>query len=170
MDNSKNVDFETEKYILHKNGNRFGVGDVVNIRYKNGGGMGSCKITKVTDTGFWITQNGRKEKSIQYKELACIEMLRNAHKHSTGQSDMTGKEVKEGDIIEIYVGENKILSENFLISYGIYQAYCPVDKEYMDNVGFYVKSATYPDMPLGTLSDYAKVIGNIDDNPELLSI
>lgn len=38
----------------------------------------------------------------------------------------------------------------------------------MDNVGFYAAGKGLPDMPIGSLKDYAKVIGNIIDNPELI--
>ena len=169
MDNKDYMDFHTEKYVLDSKGNSFGIGDVVNLEFINGGGMGGCKITKITDTGFRFTQDGKKEKSIQYQNLSKIEMLHSIHRRSTYQHDMSGVEVKEGDIIEIYVGTDKILSDNFLIKYGTYKAYCPVDHEYMDNIGFYVSGKRYPDMPLGTLSNYAKVIGNTYDNPELLA-
>ena len=38
----------------------------------------------------------------------------------------------------------------------------------MDNVGFYVEATGYPQMPVGPLSEYAKVIGNVYENSELL--
>ena len=40
----------------------------------------------------------------------------------------------------------------------------------MDNVGFYVSVKGLPDMPLGPVEDYAKVIGNILENPELTEL
>lgn len=81
---------------------------------------------------------------------------------STGKRDISGQEVYEGDVIE---NPNGIRME---IKYGLYNVYCPADGCYMDNVGFFVEAIGYPQMPLGPLEDYAVVIGNIFDNPELL--
>ena len=39
-------------------------------------------------------------------------------------------------------------------------AYCPADKTYMDNVGFFAEAEGYPQMPIGDLSAYALKIGN----------
>lgn len=86
----------------------------------------------------------------------------------TGKCDISGKKVYEGDIIESHLG-GQIIAGNMEIKYGTYQAYCPADKCYMDSVGFYAVARGYPDMPIGPLEDYAKVIGNIFENPELLS-
>lgn len=88
---------------------------------------------------------------------------------STEKKDITGKEVFEGDIIESHMPDGRILAQNMVVRYGTYQAYCPVDKEYMDSVGFYVSTSGLPDMPLGSLDEYAKVIGNIFENPELIN-
>lgn len=44
-----------------------------------------------------------------------------------------------------------------------------VKRREKDSVGFYVSAQGYPDMPIGPLEDYAKVVGNIFDNPELIS-
>lgn len=88
---------------------------------------------------------------------------------STGRMDITGLEVYEGDVIESHLG-GRILALNRVVKQGSYQAYCPVDKQYMDNVGFYVSAKGLPDMPLGPAEDYAKVIGNILENPELTEL
>lgn len=85
----------------------------------------------------------------------------------TGKRDISGKKIYEGDIIESHLC-GKILYPNMEIKYGVYQAYCPVDDCNMDSVGFYVRQSGLPDMPLGPTEDYAKIIGNIFDNPELL--
>lgn len=86
----------------------------------------------------------------------------------SGKYDMSGKEVFEGDIIESHLG-GQVLVTNMVIKYGTYQAYCPADRCYMDSVGFYASAQGYPDMPIGPLEDYAKVIGNIFDNSGLLN-
>lgn len=88
-------------------------------------------------------------------------------RRSTGKKDISGQEVFEGDIIESHLG-GQILADNMIIKYGVHQAYCPVDKCYMDSVGFYASGKGLPDMPIGSLEDYAKVIGNITDNPEFI--
>lgn len=87
----------------------------------------------------------------------------------TGLTDKDGRKVFEGDIIESHTSDGQIIALNMVVRYGNYQAYCPVDEEYMDSVGFYVSASGYPDMPVGALEDYAQVIGNIFDNPELIS-
>ena len=101
---------------------------------------------------------------VQYMNvpLAEVNLMR-----STGKEDISGKVVYEGDFIESHQG-TQVLDILMLIKYGTYEAYCPADECYMDNIGFYVVSAHYPQMPLGPLNDYAKVIGNIYENPEML--
>lgn len=87
---------------------------------------------------------------------------------NTGKQDISGEFVYEGDFIESHQGA-QILDILMLVKYGTYEAYCPADKAYMDNVGFYVEAIGYPQMPLGPLSDYAKVIGNVYENSEWLN-
>lgn len=87
---------------------------------------------------------------------------------STGKYDISGKEIFEGDIIESHLG-GQVLAGNMVVKFGRYQAYCPVDKQDMDSVGFYVSAPGVPNMPLGPTEDYAKVIGNIFENPDLIS-
>ncbi len=74
----------------------------------------------------------------------------------------------EGDIFEPHVS-TQILDINLVLKYGVYQAYCPADMEFIDNVGFYAEAKGFPQMPIGVVEDYAKVIGNIFDNPELIA-
>lgn len=87
---------------------------------------------------------------------------------STGRHDISGREIFEGDFIESHQN-GKILDVLMVVKYGTYEAYCPADKCYMDNVGFYVEAIGYPQMPLGPLENYAKIIGNIFENPDLLN-
>lgn len=82
---------------------------------------------------------------------------------STGKNDISGKEVYEGDFIESHQGFC-ILDILMQIRYGTYEAYCPADRCYMDNIGFFVEAAGYPQMPVGPLGDYAKIIGNTYEN------
>lgn len=81
----------------------------------------------------------------------------------TGKEYMNGEAVYEGDIFE-----SQACGLKMILKYGTYQAYCPEDKEYMDNVGFYAEAEGYAPMPIGDLSDYALKVGNIFDNPDLL--
>ena len=92
--------------------------------------------------------------------LEEVTLMRN-----TGKTDISGAFVYEGDFIESHQGA-QILDVLMLVKYGTYEAYCPFDKDYMNNIGFYVEADGYPQMPVGPLSDYAKVIGNIYENPE----
>lgn len=65
--------FETWKSILdNENDETYVIGDIVTIKYHNGGGCGNCKITKITDTGFHFNQGGGRDKSVQYKDIAQI--------------------------------------------------------------------------------------------------
>jgi len=152
---------------VHEKGNRAGVGDTVTITYTNGGGSGGCLITKITDKGFRFTQGKGREKTVQYEALSELWIQHCGNRKSTGKKDISGEEVREGDIIECHIGGN-VLFDNLVIKYGTYQAYCPVDKCYTDSVGFYASGKGLSDMPIGPLEDYAKVIGNIADNPELV--
>lgn len=81
----------------------------------------------------------------------------------TGKEYMDGETAFEGDIFE-----SQVNGTIMILRYGTYQAYCPVDRCYMDSVGFYAEAEGLPPMPIGDLSDYALKIGNIFDNPELL--
>ena len=86
---------------------------------------------------------------------------------NSGKQDISGEFIYEGDFIESHQG-TRILDILMLVKYGTYEAYCPIDKEYMDNVGFFIEAAGYPQMPLGPLSEYAKVMGNVCENSDWL--
>lgn len=86
---------------------------------------------------------------------------------STGRNDISMQEVYEGDFIESHLG-TQIMDVQMLVKFGTHEAYCPADDVYMDGVGFYVEAVGYPQMPVGPLEDYAKVIGNTYENPERL--
>lgn len=94
--------------------------------------------------------------------LMEVKLMRSTEKH-----DISGKVVYEGDFIESHQGI-QVLDILMLVKYGTYEMYCPNDKEYMDNVGFYVEAVDCPKMPLGPLEEYAKVIGNVYENAEWL--
>lgn len=109
----------------------------------------------------------KREINVVIKEWFEIAIRALSGKRSTGKIDISGQEVFEGDIVESHLG-GQVSVDNIIIKYGVYQAYCPVEKCYIDNVGFYASGRGLPDMPIGPLEDYAKVIGNITDNPELI--
>lgn len=94
--------------------------------------------------------------------LKCIVLMKNTHK-----ADISGVTVYEGDFLESHLG-TKVLDILMLVKYGTYEAYCPTDKVYMDNVGFYVEAVGFPQMPIGPVEDYAKVIGNVYENADWL--
>lgn len=49
------------------------VGDTVTIHTLNGGGMGGCKVMKLTSRGIHYTQdNGKHIKTISYKRISSI--------------------------------------------------------------------------------------------------
>ncbi|MFA5719941.1 MAG: hypothetical protein WC939_02640 [Acholeplasmataceae bacterium] len=73
----------------------------------------------------------------------------------SGKDDVGGEEIIEGHIIE------SILSSDVMtVRYGVYRAYCPADRQYVDSVGFYVAADGLPDMPLGPTEEYAKIVGH----------
>ncbi|GFI48996.1 hypothetical protein IMSAGC020_00192 [Lachnospiraceae bacterium] len=87
----------------------------------------------------------------------------------TGKHDMVTNVLFEGDV---YQNPDNLLFE---ICYGKYMAFCPADKEMMENVGFFAVSRDTAElygidthMPLGMTEDYAILVGNIFDNPELM--
>lgn len=80
----------------------------------------------------------------------------------TGKKDKNKADIFQGDVLENEAGTR------LEVRYGSYLMYCPVDNCMMENVGFYtVADGYYEDMPLGPTEDYAVIIGNIHDNPEL---
>lgn len=80
----------------------------------------------------------------------------------SGERDKKGVEIYQGDVLENGAGLR------FEVRYGTFAMYCPVDDCMMESVGFYtVADGYYEDMPLGPTEDYATIIGNIHDNPEL---
>lgn len=88
---------------------------------------------------------------------------------NTGKIDISGEFIYEGDFIESHQGM-QVLDILMLVKYGTYKAYCPADREFMDNVGFYVEAAGYSQMPLGPLKEYARVIGNAYENSDWLNM
>lgn len=81
----------------------------------------------------------------------------------------SGKEYMDGETAyenDIFMNPDGLI---FVMKYGTYEAYCPADKCYMQNIGFYAEAAGYPQMPIGDIADYALKIGNVFDNPEFLN-
>lgn len=82
--------------------------------------------------------------------------------------DIPGNVLFEGDVYRNEYGNM------FEICYGKYQAYCPAAQDYMENVGFFAISKDVREdmgvekpMPLGYTEEYAYLVGNIFDVPEL---
>lgn len=100
------------------------------------------------------------DRKMDYHNIPLNEMIL---MRNTGKRDISGKFIYEGDFIESHSG-TQVLDILLLVKYGTYEAYCPADDAYMENVGFYVEAVGYPQMPLGPSEDYAKVIGNIYEN------
>lgn len=82
----------------------------------------------------------------------------------TGKEDTQGNKLFEGDVIQSLISKTVKME----ICYGRYGAYCPYDREYMENIGFFVVANTTDDaMPLGPTENYALLLGNVVDNPEI---
>lgn len=125
---------------------------------------------KRTDNGDWII--GYLYRISEKHPLFIMLSDRYGESHEVDPSTIclcTGKEYMDSEIaFEGDIFESQSSGNLMVLRYGTYQAYCPVDKAYMDSVGFYAECDGYPDMPIGDLSDYALKKGNIFDNPELL--
>ena len=81
----------------------------------------------------------------------------------TGLTDKNGTKIFEGDIHEHIVGGKSYL---FVVKHGKYYDFEAADKRY----GWYFQNTKTNDCNsfYGDESDYANIIGNIHDNPELL--
>ena len=123
------------------------------------------KMWEVTQISYSSPQTvGLKSGELEH---SCVPREEIILMKNTWKKDISGEYVYEGDFIESHQG-TKILDILMLVKYGTYDAYCPADDAYMDNVGFFVVAAGYPQMPLGPLSEYAKVIGNMCQNHDWL--
>ncbi len=96
-------------------------------------------------------------------EKIQVEIDVNTLCHCSGKEYMDSEIAWEGDVFE-----SQVSGDIMILRFGTYQAFCPVDEEYMDSVGFYAECKELPDMPIGDLKEYALKKGNIFDNPELL--
>ena len=67
------MDIRIEPVIITKDNRRFKVGDIVTIHFQNGGGMGGCKITKITNKGFQYNQGKGVDKRVSFENLRSIE-------------------------------------------------------------------------------------------------
>ncbi len=81
----------------------------------------------------------------------------------TGLRDKNGKEIWEGDILKLYIYDTVYA----IVKFG---EYCGMDFYDLPNYGFYTKSVS-DDMDMRPLveSKDKEVIGNIYENPELIS-
>lgn len=112
---------------------------------------------------FMLMQDGYSEEN-GYLILRAMEVIPETIQRFACVEDMTGERLFEGDVI--YNPEHRTVRME--ICYGKYAAYCPNDKEYMETVGFYMVSNTTDDaMPLGPTKEYAILLGNVVDNPEI---
>ena len=147
--------------------------------YNYNGSSGICRAKLMGSmTGAWhignvvCVENGRSFILMQddfsekngYLNLRAMEVIPETIQRFTCMEDMTGERLFEGDVI--YNPEHRTVRME--ICYGKYAAYCPNDQDYMENVGFYVVSNTTEDaMPLGSTNEYALLLGNVIDNPEI---
>lgn len=148
-------------------------------RYNYNGTSGICRAKlKGSMTGMWhigsvvCTDDGKNyilsdedfTENNDILSFRAFEVIPETIQRFACMEDMTGNRLFEGDVI--YNPEHK--SVRMEICYGKYAAYCPNDQEYMENVGFYVVSNTTDDaMPLGPTKEYALLLGNVIDNPEI---
>ena len=147
--------------------------------YNYNGSSGICRAKLMGSmTGAWhignvvCVENGRSFMLMQdgyseengYLILRAMEVIPETIQRFACVEDMTGEKLFEGDVI--YNPEHRTVRME--ICYGKYAAYCPNDQEYMETVGFYMVSNTTDDaMPLGPTKEYALLLGNVVDNPEI---
>lgn len=67
------MDIRVEQIMITVDEREFKVGDIVTIHFKNGGGAGGCKITKITNRGFHYSQGSGRDKSVSFGNLQSIE-------------------------------------------------------------------------------------------------
>lgn len=113
---------------------------------------------KRKDNGEWVSWN-------LFTGLYGVEIDVNTICQCSGKEYMDSEIAWEGDIFE-----SQMSGDLMILRFGTYQAFCPVDQQYMDSVGFYAECKGLPDMPIGELKDYALKKGNIFDNPKLLEV
>lgn len=77
----------------------------------------------------------------------------------TGKTDVAGTELYEGDVIELLDGSKAV------IEFGTFNGYCPIDKRWIDSVGFHCRCLTIerPALPLGPTEEYATKVCTIDE-------
>lgn len=147
--------------------------------YNYNGSSGICRAKLMGSmTGAWhignvvCVENGKSFMLMQdgYSEenghliLRAMEVIPETIQRFACVEDMTGERLFEGDVI--CNPEHRTVRME--ICYGKYAAYCPNDQEYMETVGFYAVSNTTDDaMPLGPTKEYALLLGNVIDNPDL---
>lgn len=121
---------------------------------------------KLKDNSKWIEGYYLNENKIHNIVGDCniYEIVPNTLCHCTGKEYMDSQIAYEGDIFE-----SQVSGDIMILRFGTYQAFCPVDEDYMDSVGFFAECEGMPDMPIGDLKEYALKKGNIFDNPELLN-
>ena len=89
---------------------------------------------------------------------------------STTLCSCTNKEYMDSEIAwEGDIFESQLSGDLLILRYGTHQAFCPVDRQYMDTVGFYAEGNGLPIMPIGDLKEYALKKGNIFDDANLLT-
>lgn len=124
----------------------------------------------ITDDGYEAAAYGWEEALERYEENfpIWVELEPYTVTRCTGKTDVNGNVLFEGDLI---YNQNYAIFE---ICYGTYQAYCPAERNYVENVGFFVISSSMKDeegrkipMPLGSTENYAQLIGNIFDTKQL---
>ena len=127
------------------------------------------EVLRITDR-YEAAAYGWTEALDRYEENfpEWIEVIPETVTRCTDKHDIPGNVLFEGDV---YRNPDNLLFE---VCYGKYQTYCPADKRYMENVGFFAISRDVKEiygidapMPLGSTEDYAYLVGNIFDSPEL---
>lgn len=70
------MNIRVEQIIVVDENRMFKVGDTVTIHFLNGGGMGGCTITKITNKGFHFNQGKGRDKSAAFEKLKSVEIER----------------------------------------------------------------------------------------------
>lgn len=122
------------------------------------------------NNGYEAAEYGWTEALERYEENfpTWVELEPETVTRCCDRHDILGNVLFEGDV---YRNPDNLIFE---ICYGKYMAYCPADKCLMENMGFFAVSRDVKKlyevgdpMPLGVTEEYAYLVGNIFDNPEL---
>jgi YopX protein. len=103
-----------------------------------------------------------QDRKFNKRTLPTLSVVPETVGRNSQQNDVEINQIFEQDIIQSVFNPTIY----FIIKYGQHPAFCSLDHEWEVNMGFYAENR-YGQFPIGLTGQWAKVVGNIIDNPEL---